>query len=125
MMAFKVADSIFSGREVPLYNNGNMHRDWTYVDDIVSGVVAAADRPLGYEIINLGRGEPVLLADFIHFIEDLAGRKANLVPSAMPDTDIPYTFADTTRARQLLGYSPATSVREGVTRFWEWYQASR
>src|SRR5205807_6842403 len=60
LMAYKIANSIFSGARIPLYNNGQMYRDWTYVDDIVSGVVAAIDRPLGYEIINLGRGEPVL-----------------------------------------------------------------
>jgi UDP-glucuronate 4-epimerase len=124
MMAYKVADNIIYGREVPLYNNGQMHRDWTFVSDIVAGVVAAADRPLGYEVINLGRGEPVLLADFVGMIEELAGSTARLVPAPMPDADIPYTFADITRARELLGYHPAISVREGVERFWQWYQVA-
>jgi UDP-glucuronate 4-epimerase len=99
-----------------------MHRDWTHIDDIVAGVVAAVDRPLGYEIINLGRGQPVLLADFVRLIEELAGRKAKLVPAPMPDTDIPYTYADVSKARNLLGYDPRVSVEEGVTRFWRWYQ---
>jgi UDP-glucuronate 4-epimerase len=99
-----------------------MHRDWTYIDDIVAGVVAALDRPLGYEIINLGRGEPVLLADFVRLIEELAGRTADLVPAPMPETDIPYTYADISQARGLLGYDPRISVTEGVQRFWEWYQ---
>ncbi len=62
MMAYLLADSISKGREIPLYDGGEMYRDWTFVDDTVSGIVAALDRPLGYEIINLGRGEPVLLA---------------------------------------------------------------
>jgi UDP-glucuronate 4-epimerase len=122
MMAYKVADNIFFGREVPLYNNGRMHRDWTYVDDIVSGVVAAADRPLGYEAINLGRGQPVLLADFVRLIEERAGRKANLIPAPMPEADVPSTRADVSKAGRLLGYQPRVSVEEGVTRFWEWYQ---
>jgi UDP-glucuronate 4-epimerase len=122
MMAYKVADNILFGKEVPIYNNGQMHRDWTYVEDIARGVIAAADRPLGFEIINLGRGEPVLLADFVHMIEELAGRKAHLVPAPMPDTDIPYTYADITKARNLLGYQPQVSVPEGVKRFWNWYQ---
>lgn len=122
MMAYKVADNILYRRDVPLYNNGQMHRDWTYIDDIVSGVVAAADRPLGFEIINLGRGEPVLLADFVRLIEELTGRKANLTPAAMPETDIPYTFADISKARALLGYAPEVSVKEGVLHFWKWYQ---
>ncbi len=123
MMAYKVLDSIFTGREIPLYNNGRMHRDWTYVDDIVAGVVAAIDRPLGYQIINLGRGEPVLLADFVALIEQLAGRRANLVPAPMIAADVQYTYADIAKARQLLNYDPQTSVRDGVERLWEWYRA--
>lgn len=123
MMAYKVADNIFHARDVPLYNNGQMYRDWTYVEDIAAGVVAAADRPLGYEIINLGRGEPVLLADFVRIIEDLAGRKAHLSPAPMPDTDIPYTFARIDKARELLGYDPRVSVEQGVRRFFAWYEA--
>jgi UDP-glucuronate 4-epimerase len=122
MMAYKVVENIFSGVEVPIFNNGQMHRDWTYIDDIVAGVVAAVDRPLGYEIINLGRGEPVLLADFVRLIEQFAGRQADLIPAPMPETDIPYTYADITRARTLLGYDPQISVDEGVRRFWEWYR---
>src|SRR5579875_160713 len=124
MVAYKVVENIFSGLEVPIYNNGRMHRDWTYIDDIAAGVVAALDRPLGYEIINLGRGEPVLLADFVGMIERLAGRPSALTPEPMPDTDIPYTFADISRARSLLGYDPQVSVEEGVTRFWEWYRTT-
>jgi len=124
MMAYKVLDNIFTGCEVPLYNNGHMHRDWTYVGDIVSGLVAAVDRPLGYDILNLGRGEPVLLSDFVKGIEQLAGRQAHLVPAPMLDADIAYTFADISKTRKLLGYAPGVSVPEGVARFWEWYQKS-
>ncbi|MGH2537486.1 MAG: NAD-dependent epimerase/dehydratase family protein, partial [Candidatus Promineifilaceae bacterium] len=77
-MIYLVAESASKGVEVPLYDNGELYRDWTFVDDITDGVVAAVDRPLGYEIINLGRGEPVLLRDFVEIIEGLAGRRANL-----------------------------------------------
>lgn len=122
MMAYKVLDSIFLGREVPLYNDGNMHRDWTYVSDIVAGIVAAADRRLGYEAINLGRGEPVLLRDFVTWIEELARARARLVPAPMMDADVKYTYADVSKARKLLGYDPKVSVREGVERFWIWYR---
>jgi UDP-glucuronate 4-epimerase len=122
MMAYKVLENILFGKQVPIYNGGQMHRDWTYVGDIVQGIVAAADRPLGFEAINLGRGQPVLLADFVQIIEELAGQKANLVAAPMPDTDIAYTFADVGKARQLLGYDPRVSVREGVTQFWLWFQ---
>jgi UDP-glucuronate 4-epimerase len=122
MMAFKVLDNIRIGREVPLYNEGQMHRDWTYVEDIVSGVVAAADVRLGYEVINIGRGEPVLLADFVQAIEELAGKKARLTPAPMMDADVAYTRADVSKARRLLGYSPRISVQDGVRSFYDWYQ---
>lgn len=121
MMAYKVLDSIFLGKQVPLYNGGNMHRDWTFVSDIVAGVIGAADRRLGYEIINLGRGEPVLLKDFVDYIEKLAGKKANLVDEPMMAADVAYTYADIAKAKRLLGYDPKVSVRDGVERFWAWY----
>lgn len=122
MMAYKVLENIFHGAQVPIYNDGNMHRDWTYIDDVASGVVSAVERPLGYEVMNIGRGEPTLLLDFVKQIEILTGREAQLNPEPMPAADIPYTFADITKARRLLEYDPAVSVTEGVTRFWEWYQ---
>jgi UDP-glucuronate 4-epimerase len=122
MMAYKVADSISLGRSVPLYNNGQMHRDWTFVDDIVAGITAATEHRLGYEVMNLGRGEPVLLADFVESIEEMLGRKANLEPAPPPDTDILSTHADTSKAQRLLGYDPKVSVREGVARFLAWYE---
>ena len=122
MMAYKLADSIRDGREIPLYNDGEMYRDWTYVDDITDGVAAALARPLGYEIINLGRGEPVLLREFVQLMESLAGAKANLVPTPKLAADVVRTYADIGKARRLLDYDPQISVEEGVRRFWEWYE---
>lgn len=121
MMAYLLAESVTKGIEVPLYEGGRMYRDWTYVADTVAGVVAALDRPLGYEIINLGRGEPTLLRDFVTMIETLAGRKANLVDRPKPAADFVRNQADITKARRLLGYDPKVTVPEGVRRFWEWY----
>lgn len=121
MMAYLLADSIYKGKQVPLYNGGEMYRDWTYVDDITDGVVAALGRPLGYELINLGRGEPVLLNDFVSLMETLAGRKANLVSRPKLAADVVRTYADISKARRLLDYNPQVSVPEGVTNFWEWY----
>ena len=123
MMAYKVLDNIFTGCEVPFYNSGQMHRDWTFVTDIVQGIVGAVDRPLGYEIINLGRGQPVLLSDFVKIIEQLAGNPAVLLPAPMVEADIAYTYADIKKAKDLLGYTPKFSVHEGVSQFWDWYKA--
>ena len=122
MMAYLLADSVMKGKEIPLYDNGQMYRDWTFVDDTVSGIVAALDRPLGYEIINLGRGEPVLLKDFVEIVEELSGRKANVVPTPRLAADFVRNEADISKARRLLDYNPSVSVTEGVRRFWEWYQ---
>ena len=122
MMAYLVLDNIFNGKEVPLYNNGQMHRDWTYVDDIVQGLLAAADRPLGYEVINLGRGKPTLLADFVQLIEEQAGKTSKLVSKPMPAADMEYTYANVDRAKELLDYAPTITVEQGVREFWLWYQ---
>jgi UDP-glucuronate 4-epimerase len=123
MMAYLVADSITKGIQIPLYDGGEMYRDWTFVDDIVSGVVAAIDRPLGYEIINLGRGEPTLLKDFVGMIEALAGHKANVINKPRLAADFVLNQANIDKARRLLDYNPLVPVQEGVRLFWNWYAA--
>ncbi len=124
MMAYKIFDAMRTDVPMPLFNGGNMYRDWTFVDDIVSGVVAAVDKRLGYEVINIGRGEPVLLADFVKSLEALAGKKAPLVSEPMMRADVAYTYANIDKARELLGYAPTVSVEDGVRRFYEWYKAA-
>lgn len=123
MLPYLVMDSIRHGKEFPLYNGGAMYRDWTFVDDIVRGVVAAADRRLGYEVINLGRGEPVYLGDFVKALTNLAKAPANYHSAPMLAADVHKTFANIDKARRLLGYDPRISVEEGVRRFFEWYEA--
>lgn len=122
MMPFMVTDRIVKGKEIELFDAGQLKRDWTYVDDIVSGIIAALERPLGYEVINLGRGEPVLMADFVEIIEDLVGKKAVLSTPPAPASEPKITFANIDKARRLLGYNPQTPVAEGLARLWAWYQ---
>jgi UDP-glucuronate 4-epimerase len=124
MMAYLVAESITKGTRIPLYEGGQMYRDWTYVEDITDGVVAALDRPLGYEIFNIGRGEPVLLAEFVSLLERLAGGKAHTIEKPKLAADVTRTYADVGKARRMLGYQPKVSVEEGVTAFWEWFKNS-
>jgi UDP-glucuronate 4-epimerase len=121
MMAFKWLDSAFGGTPLPYHANGQMHRDWTFIDDIVSGIVAASERRLGYQLINLGRGEPVLLADFVETLEFVAGRKASLEPVPMPNSHVHYSYARIGKAQQLLNYAPRISFEEGIQRFYSWY----
>ncbi|MCH9683699.1 MAG: GDP-mannose 4,6-dehydratase [Deltaproteobacteria bacterium] len=124
MMAYKLLDNMFAGREVPLYNGGQMHRDWTYVTDTAAGIVAALDHPLGFEVINLGCAEPVLLADFVTKMEDQAGRKTSLRDEPMQDADVNRTYANIDKAQRLLGYAPTVHVDEGIAGFWEWYRTA-
>ncbi|MDA0242690.1 MAG: SDR family NAD(P)-dependent oxidoreductase [Chloroflexi bacterium] len=125
MMAYLVADSIRTGKPTTLYENGEMHRDWTFVEDITDGVMLALDKPLGYEVLNLGRGEPVLLREFIDMIEEMAGGKANFVHKPMMSADVRYTYADIAKARRLLDYNPQVSVADGVRAFWEWFSGTQ
>ncbi len=122
MMPFMVTDRIIKGEEITLFDAGQMKRDWTYVDDIASGVIAALDRPLGYEIINLGRGEPVLMADFVEIIEDLTGKTAILATPPAPASEPKITFANIDKAQKLLDYHPQTPVVDGLNKLWMWYQ---
>jgi UDP-glucuronate 4-epimerase len=121
MLAYKLLDAMRLGKPMPLYNGGQMHRDWTFVSDIVQGVVAATDRRLGYEVINIGRGEPVLLADFVKSMEALAGERAPVSAEPMMKADVSYTYADISKARKLLAYDPKVSVADGVRSFYDWY----
>jgi len=122
MMPYLVTERIFCDREITLFEAGEMRRDWTYIADIVSGVVAALDADLPYEIINLGRGEPVLMADFVRLVEEIVGKRARLVTPAAPPSEPPVTYADVSKARRLLSYNPQTSVEEGMRLFVAWYR---
>ena len=122
MMPFMVTDRIARGDTITLFDAGDMKRDWTFVDDIVSGVSAAMDTPLGYEVINIGRGEPVLMKDFVTIVEELVGKKAILETPPAPASEPKITFANIDKARELLNYSPQTSVEDGLAKLWAWYQ---
>lgn len=122
MMPYMTVDSIVKGKTLILFDAGQMKRDWTYVEDIVAGVDAAMRTPLGYEIINLGRGEPVLMADFVTIVEELVGKKAKLETPPAPPSELKVNFASIEKAQRLLGYEPATDVRTGMTRLWQWYR---
>jgi UDP-glucuronate 4-epimerase len=122
MMPFMVTHRIVNDQEIQLFDAGQMKRDWTYIDDIVAGIVAAIDRPLGYEIINLGRGEPVLMANFVGIIEELIGKPAVLSTPPAPPSEPKINFADVSKARELLDYDPKTVVADGLACMWDWYQ---
>jgi UDP-glucuronate 4-epimerase len=121
MMAYLVAESTTKGVQIPLYNDGEMFRDWTFVHDIATGVVQALDNPLGYEVLNLGRGQTTKLKDFVKLIESHAGNKANVISKPKLAADFIKNLADISKAKRLIGYNPQVSIEEGVAHFWEWY----
>jgi len=113
---------IAAGHPVRQFGDGSSRRDYTFISDIVSGVVAALEASLPYELINLGRGETISLSDFIHLVEEVVGREAVIIQEPTKPGDVPITHADVTKARKLLGYDPQVPVREGMERFWAWYR---
>lgn len=124
MAAFLFVDAILSGRPIDVFNHGDMKRDFTYVDDIVEGVVRVLDHvPSPYRVLNIGNSDPVALADFIAAIEDSLGMKARRRLLPMQPGDVPATCADVSALTALIDFTPRTDMREGVRRFVDWYRA--
>jgi UDP-glucuronate 4-epimerase len=122
MMPLKALKAILDGETIHLWNGGNLKRDWTYIDDTVSGVAAALERPMGYMPINLGCGEPLPLLDFITIYEELVGKEAVKVIEPAPPTEPLITYCDNTRARELLDFDPQTKIADGLANVWAWYR---
>lgn len=122
MMPLKVIRALVEGAPITLFNNGVFSRDWTYIDDIVDGVVAALDRPLGYEVLNLGCGNPLSMSEFVDVLEAWSGRTAIRVNAPAPLSEPPITFCDNSRARRLLDFAPKVQVKDGLARTWAWYR---
>jgi UDP-glucuronate 4-epimerase len=123
MALFIFTDKILKSEPITVFNNGEMRRDFTYVDDIVDGFVKALEHVNGYHIYNLGAGEPVLLMDFIKTIETTLGRTAEIDFQPLQPGDVPATAANISAAQKELGYSPHTNVSDGVPKFIEWYRS--
>lgn len=125
MMPMKVIKALLADQPITLFEGGTLRRDWTYIDDIIAGVVAALERPLGYEVINLGCGAPLSMTDFVDIFEGLSGKRALRVDVPAPLSDPPITYCDNSRARRLLDFAPTVLVQDGLARTWNWYVNSR
>ncbi len=122
MAIHKFVRLVGDGRPIPFYGDGSTRRDYTYIDDIVDGVVGALDRPRGYRIYNLGESRMTSLAELVSLLGELMGREPVLERLPMQAGDVRITYADVTRAREELGYEPRTELRAGLERFLEWYR---
>ena len=122
MAPYLFTQRISEGKEITLFDGGRPQRDWTYIDDIARGILAALDADFEYEVINLGYSKPVLMREFVTIIEELVGRKAAIVSHPLPPSELFITHADISKARHLLGYEPKTSLEEGLPRFVDWFR---
>lgn len=116
---------IEEGQPVPVYGDGTARRDFTYIDDIVQGVLAALDRPFPFEVFNLGESDTIELRDLIRLMEQCLGKPARIEALPLQPGDMPVTFADITKAKALLGYRPGTPVKEGLRRFVAWFKETQ
>jgi len=122
MAYFKFVDKITKNEPIDVYNDGKLKRDFTYIDDIVKGVISAIDNPKKYEIYNLGNSHPEKLGKFIEIIENNLDKKAQKNYLPMQEGDFLENFANTRKARKDFGFEPKTSIEEGLKKFVEWYK---
>ena len=120
----KFAKAMLNGQAITLFGNGSTSRDYTYVGDIVQGIISSIEFVLSheqvYETINLGSKNPIQLIDLVHTLEEIIGTPANIHWMKMQEGDVDRTFADIQKAERLLQYAPNTSLKEGLTRFVAW-----
>ncbi len=140
MAYFSFTDAILAGRTIDVFNHGNMRRDFTYIDDIVEGVLRVCDRTatanaayssetpdpgssnVPFRVFNIGNHDPVPLLDFIGTLEKALGKTAGKRFLPMQDGDVPATYADTSALNEWVGFKPATSIETGLGRFVDWYR---
>ena len=140
MAYFLFADAIARGQPLTLFDQGLLRRDFTYIDDIVEGIVRIAQKPPSpntdydrnhpdpatssapYRILNIGNHTPVPVKDLVAVLEEALGKKANIIHASMQKGDVEATFADVDSLTQLTGFKPQTSLEAGIRNFVSWYQ---
>jgi UDP-glucuronate 4-epimerase len=121
----KFCQLIDANQPIEIYGDGHSKRDYTYIDDTISGIVASLSYDLpGYDIINLGCGSPIELLEMVRALERAMGKSATLIHKEFDSADMPYTHASIARAKAVLGYQPKTSFEHGIKRFVDWYRQS-
>lgn len=121
MAIYKLVKAILNEEVFEKYGDGKTERDYTYIDDIVNGVMKAAERVNGYEIINIGGSRTVELNRLISLAEEIIGKKAIIVEKPIPEGDVIRTYADVSKANKLIDFSPKVRIEEGLSRFVDWF----
>jgi len=118
----RFTQAIANGETITLYGDGDASKDFTYISDIISGIISALDRDLTFEIINLGSSEPIELKDFISLIEEVVGKKAIIKKLPSLSGDVSKTYADIKKAKEILDWEPKISLKEGIAKTHEYYK---
>ena len=126
MAMFMFTENILNDKPIKVFNNGDLYRDFTYIDDIITGITSIATREAlsgeMYQLLNIGNSKPVKLLDFIEAIENITGKKATLDLLPMQEGDVTITYASTDKLMKLYHYKPDTDLKNGVAKFVAWYK---
>jgi len=125
MAIHKFTRLIDRGEKIPIYGDGSSRRDYTYIDDLIEGILGVIRYHKGFEIYNLGESQTTSLIELIKLIEGAFGKKANIEMLELQPGDVSVTYADITKAKRMLKYRPKVKMEEGIKRFVEWYRAQR
>ena len=125
MAIHKFTRLIDQGEKIPIYGDGSSRRDYTYIDDLIEGILGVIRYHKGYEIYNLGESQTTSLIELIKLIEGAFGKKADIEMLELQPGDVSVTCADITKAKRMLKYQPKVKMEEGIKRFVEWYRAQR
>ncbi|MFC1626926.1 SDR family NAD(P)-dependent oxidoreductase [Patescibacteria group bacterium] len=124
MAPYIFTERIFSNKTITRFGKGDTSRDYTYIDDIIEGVVRAIEKPFKFEIINLGNNKPIKLNQFIKLIEKLTDKQTKIIEQPRHPADVKRTYADIRKAKKLLGWEPKTDLETGMKNFIDWYKKS-
>jgi len=119
---YKFARLMTADKPIPVFGDGSAARDYTFVTDALDGVIACTKQEFGYEIFNLGESQTVSLSRMIELLEAALGKKAVIDRQPLQPGDVPLTFADISKAREMLGYNPRVKIEEGILQFVDWFR---
>jgi UDP-glucuronate 4-epimerase len=125
MAIHKFTRLIDQRERIPMYGDGSSRRDYTFIDDLIEGILGVVNRHRGFEIYNLGESQTTSLKELIELIEEALGEKANIEMLEAQAGDVSITYADISKARRMLGYQPKVNMREGIERFVAWYKKDK
>ena len=125
MVPYVWAEKLLKGEDIEISGDGSRKRDYTYIGDIVRGTISAMEKPLGFEIVNLGNNTPISLNELLAIFEKVIGTKAKVNSRPSHGASVEVTYADITKAKKLLDWEPKVSLEEGITRLVAWFRANR